>query len=98
MKTIRSLERTIAQLPLGEREELLAFIEANVSDEHDRLTKASLAADIRMVEKKLAESKVEIEQVNILDIGKAGTDHSEDRNEAWELFRQDVFAELRRIH
>ena len=74
------------------------IIESSNSEELDPLVAASLAYDMRMIEKKMAESRVTIEQVNIADIGKEGTDHDDKPNEEWEQFSKEVFAELRRIH
>ena len=74
------------------------IIDTSNSDELDPLAAASVAYNMRMIEKKMAESNVRIEQVNIADIGKDGTDHGDKPNEEWEQFSKEVFAELRRIH
>lgn len=73
-------------------------IEKSKSDELDLLAAASLAYDTRMIEKKMADSRVEIQQVNIADIGKDGADHADEPNEEWKQFSEEVFAELRRSH
>ena len=74
------------------------IIDTSNSEELDPLVAASLDYDMRMIEKKMAESKVKIEQVDIADIGNEGTDHGFKPNEEWDQFSKEVFAALRRIH
>ena len=68
MTTIKILEQAIVKLPLSEREAMISFIKRNISDEYDRLAEASLADDMRTIERRLAKFPVAHDQVDVLEL------------------------------
>jgi hypothetical protein len=98
MTATKTLNRAILKLPLAEREALLAVVENSISDEYDRLAAASLAADIRMIERTLAKYPLSHEQVNSLELRVDAAERGDAHCTPWEQVQQEIFAELRRSH
>ena len=95
MPTRQKLEQAIKALPLGEREALLSSIEQSISEEYDRLAAASIADDMRMIERHLAKHPFANEQMHEPQARVEAADHGEAENQPWEHVRQEILAKLR---
>lgn len=90
MSARHKLEQTIEALPLTERESLLSFVEKSISDEYDRLAAASIAEDMRMIERHLARNPITDDQMHELQ-GSVEAEY-----QPWDQVRQVILAQLRR--
>ena len=90
MSARHKLEQTIEALPLTERESLLSFVEKSISDEYDRLAAASVAEDMRMIERHLAQQPFTNDQMHDLQ------DSVQAEHQPWDQVRQVILGQLRR--
>lgn len=92
----RELEQTIANLPLSEREMLLSALEQSIATEHNHITEASVAEDVKRSEQILARHPFITHQLHELQARVEAAERGEAGYVPWDRVRKNVLAKLQR--